>query len=308
MPIDAVLAWQGPSEYDGKPILVVATNVSGRRHELNRKTGDVVGTWIIRADIPPFQALKERGDASVCGTCPLRPQGAPGTLENRACYVHPGMVDNIWQAYDLGGYPGIHTLDDPPFAGRVVRLGSYGDPAAVPAWVLRHLLKGTRGHVGYTHAWRTRPDLRDILMASVDTPQDLAEARAAGWRTFRTRLATDELVEGEIVCPASAEGGKRTTCERCQLCDGARGADRRRSLAIVAHGFPPNVVAYERLRGAARAARRSRPAAARPPRPQAAQPAARRVEEVVMEHRDPMAELAEVLEALALTARPRSPA
>lgn len=261
--LDGAVLWEGPSEIDGGPILLVASNLTGTRvgSHLNRKTGDTVATWILRQDVSPFDALKSRADVSICGTCPLRPQGPPGTMKMRACYVHPGMADNIWQAWRRGRYQRIADLPPEPLGGRVVRLGSYGDPAALPRYVLDHILSGTRGHLGYTHAWRRRPDLKDVVMASVDSPEEQEEARTAGWRTFRTRLADERLLPGEIVCPASAEGGRRTTCLRCQLCDGAharrgvRDGDPRRSIAIIAHGWNSSTGAYKRLRRANEQAR-----------------------------------------------------
>lgn len=257
--LKGAVVWRGASAFDGEEVVVIAT--SKPPSAANTKTGDVVQTWILREDMSPFQALETREEASVCGLCALRPQGPIGTQASRACYVHAGMVDNVWQAYRRGRYRD-HSSTARPFAGRVVRLGSYGDPAAVPLEVWHRLLLGTRGHVGYTHAWLTCPEaFREIVMASCDTPEELREARRRGWRTFRTILPGEPLAEREISCPASAEAGKRTTCERCRLCDGShRGFydedgvssgrnDRRRDIAIVAHGWSAAVGAYRKMRG-----------------------------------------------------------
>ena len=56
-----------------------------------------------------------------------------------------------------------------------------------------------------------------------------------GWRYFRVRRADDPLLAGEIVCPASAEGGKRRTCETCKACAGNPN-ERGASVVIIAHG------------------------------------------------------------------------
>jgi hypothetical protein len=76
-----------------------------------------------------------------------------------------------------------------------------------------------------------------MLMASADSAQDQQDATAQGWRTFRVRTADDTLEQREIACPASDEAGKRTSCDSCGLCDGARTEDRRANIAIIVHGI-----------------------------------------------------------------------
>jgi hypothetical protein len=73
-------------------------------------------------------------------------------------------------------------------------------------------------------------------MASCDSEGDRCTARYNGWRTFRVRTATEALCNNEIACPASDEMQHRTTCKRCNLCDGARATDRRKDIAIIVHG------------------------------------------------------------------------
>jgi hypothetical protein len=122
-------------------------------------------------------------------------------------------------------------------AGRAVRIGAYGDPAAIPAAHWRALIARADGHTGYTHQWRQSfaQKLRALVMASADSASDRDVARALGWRTFRVRSADETLGAREIVCPASDEGGKTRQCITCQACDGA---DRpgKASVAIIVHG------------------------------------------------------------------------
>jgi len=89
--------------------------------------------------------------------------------------------------------------------GRTVRLGAYGDPAAVPFQVWQALLAYAAAWTGYTHQWRRAPELAAYCMASVDTPGERAEARFLGFRTFRVRAAGQAVETREVVCPASAE-------------------------------------------------------------------------------------------------------
>jgi hypothetical protein len=77
--------------------------------------------------------------------------------------------------------------------------------------------------------------MREICMASVDTEAEQREALAKGYRTFRVRTDDSALMHDETLCPASDEGGHRTTCSKCLLCDGAERGDTRRNVAILVH-------------------------------------------------------------------------
>jgi hypothetical protein len=47
-------------------------------------------------------------------------------------------------------------------------------------------------------------------------------------------MRQDETLQpDEVLCPASEEAGKRTTCENCQLCSG--NAIKAKNVAIYAH-------------------------------------------------------------------------
>lgn len=234
-PLGYVL-YRGPSMLDGQPIVAIATMGSK-----NGKTGAMIQTWIMREDCAPTDALKTGADVSVCGQCPHRP------ALGGACYVTVFQAPlSVWKAYQRGRYPILP--DGAPFAGQVLRLGSYGDPAAVPFEVWQRALAGTAGHTGYTHQWRTSDvRLAAVCMASCDTPTDRTEAKRAGYRTFRLRLATEGTDAGEVVCPASAEGGAKLECSQCRACGGA-GTGRRGDVAIIAHGAPSKVAAYARFR------------------------------------------------------------
>jgi len=261
-----LVIYRGPSQLDGRPIVAIATGL--RSSSGNRKTGAMIQTWIMRADKAPTEAARTGADASVCGDCPHRgtvERGPGGRLRNvgRSCYVTlvkaPRAVFDAWRrgryaTLPRGATPGAQHARRAALAaageGRIVRLGSYGDPAAVPAWVWRALLSRAAGRTGYTHQWRAleaqRPAAADyfrgILMASADTPEDRAAAESLGWRTFRVGSPTPPAADAtgapmrrEILCPASDEAGKRTTCERCQLCSGADGRGSV-SVYLAPHG------------------------------------------------------------------------
>jgi len=48
-------------------------------------------------------------------------------------------------------------------------------------------------------------------------------------------IARSKHVLNEAICPASAEAGKKLTCDRCLACDGT-GSKRKGSIVIQAHG------------------------------------------------------------------------
>ena len=106
--------------------------------------------------------------------------------------------------------------------GRVVRLGTYGDPASVPRKVWDLLLSDCVHHTGYSHQHKLKDSYQDITMKSVETIEQALKSWMQGVRTFRTINKVDEIVKGqEILCPASKEAGRVKTCATCRLCSGS---------------------------------------------------------------------------------------
>lgn len=231
--------WEGESLLDGAPIAVIA--IGFKSSSKNRKTGDMIQTYILRRDISPTDAVQSGADFSICGSCVHR-----GTVERvgkktrnkgRTCYVNLGQgALSVYKTYIRNAYP---AWDGTGVKNRIVRLGTYGDPAAVPVSVWESLLADAAGFTGYTHQWRDHrfASLRKFCMASADTPIDALTAQAKGWRTFRVSLNAerDPRSKTEALCPASAEAGKKLTCNQCLACDGTA-SNRRGSIYIPAHG------------------------------------------------------------------------
>lgn len=243
--LSSAVIYRGPSILDGAPIVVIATGLG--RPSANVKTGAMVQTFVVREDVAPGAAIRDGSDASVCGGCPHR------RFTGGDCYVDVDKsVRSTWGAMHRGTIPDVAPATVGALArelGRGIRMGAYGDPGAVPGAVWDALWTGQSRHTGYSHQWRIRPDLRPVAMASVDSRAEAVEAQSAGWRTFRVLSRGEQLLPGEIICPASKEASRtvvgpdgkahripRTTCARCGLCDGSRGAaDPRASIAITAH-------------------------------------------------------------------------
>jgi hypothetical protein len=105
----------------------------------------------------------------------------------------------------------------------------------LPAAFWRRALAGAAGWTGYTHQWQTCDQrFRELVMASVDSVDELLAAQRRGWRTFRARPIGGELLASEFQCPAADESGHRTTCRRCRLCRGL--ASPAKSVSLELHG------------------------------------------------------------------------
>ena len=230
--------YDGPSQIDGKPIVAIAQVGTG-----NRKTGKgMVQTWILRSDIDPISASRTGEDSSICGDCPHKGKPsdkATGWAIGRSCYVNLLFAPNgVYKAYKRGSYPVAqgHDAIRAIGLGMGVRLGSYGDPEAIPEHVWRSLTSAAAYVTAYTHGANTMPDM---VMTSADSAAQAHDAWGKGERTFRVISALDKVIKGkEILCPASEEAkaasGKTVTCAMCKLCGG--NSVKAKSVAIVAHG------------------------------------------------------------------------
>jgi hypothetical protein len=218
--------YRGPSRFDNSPIVVVATFSSK-----NGKTGNMIQTWILRSRVHPSRAVRRGRDRAVCGTCRFR--------GGRGCYVQVGKAPAaVWRGVKRGIYPVFDAaVHGSLFSGRAIRLGSYGDPAAVPPSAWREVLRlCSGGHTGYTHAWKgIGADYLGLLQASCDNAQEAVAANEAGWRSFTVLPGSLESFAGAeslpglgVLCVAESRG---RSCLDCRLCSGSRA-----NVWIPAHG------------------------------------------------------------------------
>lgn len=236
--------YRGPSMLDGAPIVAIVTGLG--KASRNTKTGaGLLQTWILRADMSPVDATHSGADVSICGHCPHRGTVTNGRNVGRSCYVTVFQAPLVvFKAFARGVYADATPEQARDMvAGHMVRLGSYGDPAAVPFYVWQALLERANGHAGYSHQWRAFPELATYCMASCDSASEQAQAKLLGWRTFRVRNPQEALAAREIVCPASKEAGHRTSCDTCKAC-GGHTAKARVDIAIMAHGAAGKVNAF----------------------------------------------------------------
>lgn len=236
--------YSGPSLIDGSPIVCIAIVSSG-----NVKTGNMVQTHIIRSDISPMDASRTGLDYAICGNCQHRGQATSDPTKkqavNRTCYVTLFQGPTVvYKTFKRGGYP-LATNEQITAIGKgqMVRLGSYGDPSAVPKSVWDALLSESVGHTGYSHQSKLPGVSVDYsrVMVSVESKASANGYHLNGKRTFRVipvstwkEQGKASMLQSEILCPASNEAGNKATCIDCKLCVGS--SIKAKSIAIVAHG------------------------------------------------------------------------
>jgi hypothetical protein len=107
---------------------------------------------------------------------------------------------------------------------KAVRLGTYGDPAAVPFYVWKYLLQCPDiNRTGYTHQWRTcNQDMRRLCQASCDSVLDAADAAQMGWHAFLViphNAPAPVTGRRSIQCLSDRNG---LDCATCGACNGSK--------------------------------------------------------------------------------------
>lgn len=244
--MNGAVIYRGPSLLDNRPIVAIVTGLASGSS--NTKTGAMLQTWILPdTGLAPHLHVANGTDRTVCGTCPF--------ASRKGCYVQVWQGPrSVYAAYQRGRYldfSGAFAFADDTSdyfgivsvgAGSLVRVGSYGDPAAVPLEVWDALLSCADGWVGYTHQWRN-PAFRGLqryCQASCETASDVARARADGWGCFVViPQELESSIPDAVPCPASAEMGHVASCATCRKCDGSS----RHVVTIRPHGGKARQVA-----------------------------------------------------------------
>ncbi len=213
--------YRGPSVLDGSPIIAILIFKS-----MNLKTGDIMQLHIMRSDIAPLQASKRKLDIAICGNCPHR-HSLGG-----ACYVNIGQGPTVvYKAWKAGKYPAYSAADhDVRIASRKVRLGAYGDPAALPYSVLENLTNTAIAYTGYTHQLKHKNFDSRVLQfcqVSTDTEKQTKQAHAAGNGSFRIVTDKNQALPFERECLSDSHG---LECRDCMKCDGSS------HIFIMVHG------------------------------------------------------------------------
>lgn len=210
--VSGAVLYEGPSRINGEPIAAVMVYDSG-----NKKTGDIPQVWLFQPGVHPYQARVGGSDVAVCGGCIL--------AKNRGCYVQWTTLKAVTESYSKGNYGDIDHARwwfrrNSPNA---VRIGAYGDPVAVPLEVWERLaeLPPRPTILGYTQMWRSplAKGYQKFCMASTKSPQEYADAKRLGWRSYRVALPQDTtLAQGQQWCPETLSD--EDTCKGCRMCSG----------------------------------------------------------------------------------------
>ena len=191
--------YDGVSQLDKRSrIICVMSNCETNTADWNVKTGDMIQTYIIMRDVHPQVAIDQLLDGCICGNCTHRKRRKRHTRtakvkDVRTCYVNIGKgTAAVWESFQKGNIPIVSSTVAATIqvvAGKKLRMGTYGDPVAVPFPIWGDMLRYELGHTGYTHQWRmpiAKP-FRGVLQASCDSYIDRWEAKEAGWGTFLVR-------------------------------------------------------------------------------------------------------------------------
>jgi hypothetical protein len=263
---------------DRAPIFAALVGLSSPSS--NSATGAMLQVYIMRSDIAPQAAVASGADSSVCGSCAMR--GRVLTLEaaeafawsldgsarrsllariaaarlrgdltlnvERPCYVRLEQAPSgIFKAYQAGRYELATTPEAVELVrGRALRIGAYGDSAALPVGVVRPLADVASAALNYTHAAGYAPGRADRLgsftMASADSIEQAQRYQQRGLRTFRVSPVFElvagvrrvlDIQPGEAQCPKTID--KAIQCIDCGLCDGLR-RGLRGNIVAPAHG------------------------------------------------------------------------
>lgn len=234
---NGLIVYEGKSALDSDAeIVAILTGVISPSK--NTKTGDMSQLWILVKNTNPFGAIQTGEDYAVCGDCPLR-----GTV----CYVNTAKAPLlIWRTYQKGYYRHINDMtwnQKYILKSKKLRLGAYGDPAALPQEVIESVIALTSGYTGYTHQWRNDKVqwLKKYVLASVESIADMKIANRKGWYTFRVGGQKDERLISERSC-ANTENFRFT----CSICGACR-AKNEQNIFINVHGTKHALNSYAKL-------------------------------------------------------------
>ncbi|NJM23688.1 MAG: hypothetical protein HC815_30000 [Richelia sp. RM1_1_1] len=210
---NSYIVWEGASLIDGSPIVLILTGFVSP--STNRKTGRLIQSWILQQEFVPTFAAKQGLDEGICGSCSLK------LSKIGSCYVNLAPINNIYRKYVTGTYSKFskNEIEVLKRYRYPIRIGSYGDPTAVPFDVWEPIILESGSHTGYTHNWKScKPIWKQYLMASVQSELEARVAQSQGWRTFRIMTSDAPLTKNEILCRHTEDNMIR--CEICMLCDG----------------------------------------------------------------------------------------
>ena len=194
----------------------------------NRKTGGMIQTYLLDKKT---LTSEPKVFGAKCSDCPMVSK----------CYVnHDKMSVRRTVKKLLNGEKtsySFSTLEEvlPLLKGERVRLGTYGDPSALPLQDMKKICETSDGWTGYTHFFKEiDSDYSKYLMASVESLSSELLAHALGYLTFRVLLKEDETLEVSKQSIQCLNITINRQCTDCLLCSGTSGRGKK-SIYIEEH-------------------------------------------------------------------------
>jgi hypothetical protein len=105
MNTNTLCVYDGPSLLDGVRTIVLVSGYD--TPSINSKTGDMLQSYIIRADMAPSEAAAIGADETVCGQCAMRPLIVKAARlrgsKDTPCYVDKVRgPDGVWKSWTAG--------------------------------------------------------------------------------------------------------------------------------------------------------------------------------------------------------------
>jgi hypothetical protein len=200
---------------------------------VNRKTGEMIQTYLLDKET---LTTEPKVFGAKCAGCPMVSKCYVSNDKMSVRRTVKKLLNGEACSYKFS------TLDEvlPLLRGERVRLGTYGDPSALPLHDLQKICKTSDGWTGYTHFFREiDSDYSLYLMASVESLEGELLAHSLGYLTFRVLLKEDENLEvtkKSIQC-LNVENDKTLVslqCVDCLICSGTKGRGKK-SVYIEEH-------------------------------------------------------------------------
>ena len=199
----------------------------------NRKTGEMLQTYLLNKST---LTSEPKIFGAKCSACPMVSKCYVNHDKQSVRRTIKKLLNGENTSYKFSSLQEVLPL----LRGQFVRLGTYGDPSALPIEDLKKITAASDGWTGYTHFFKEiDSDYSLYLMASVESLEGELLAHALGYLTFRVLLKEDETLEvsySSIQC-LNVENEKTLVtlqCVDCLICSGTKGRGKK-SVYIEEH-------------------------------------------------------------------------
>lgn len=192
----------------------------------------------VKEQIKSAEEFYSKADSN-CLDCPMREYGKCYTHKYMQTMGFMSMLRSVVKQYPDWDF--VPEADKEHFdaivemcEGKYVRFGTYGEPVLHGHTLISEICSVASNWTGYTHQWRKYSHFAEFFMASTHGVAEEMEAAQQGWRSFMAIKNPTMAGDGMVNCPASKEGGFKSSCDKCSLCSGQRGKGSK-SVFILEH-------------------------------------------------------------------------